>query len=364
MPQIRVVNVSKRYGSLTVLEHVSLNVEDGEYVSIIGPSGCGKTTLLRCVAGIIDPTEGEIYVDDKSLVGVPPEKRNIGYMFQEIALFPHMNARENAGYGPRVRGLSRRRVRTMADEALEMVKMSERSEDYPNELSGGARQKVALARAVGSAPSVLLLDEPLGSLDASVRLSLRMELRRLAKELGLTAIHVTHDQEEAMSISDRIVIMRAGRVVEVGKPQNLYLDPRQIFTANFLGEANFMRARLMATGENGAILDVGGEELNIESRTVPRDSVVAIRPQFIRITKRQVEGSGWRGKIAEKTFLGDVVRFQVNLENGFKITAQMPPTAQDVDADVGDEVSANFQRDKLLTFPCPTEGLEKELSAW
>jgi ABC-type Fe3+/spermidine/putrescine transport system ATPase subunit len=191
-----------------------------------------------------------------------------------------------------------------------------------------------------------------------------MELRRLAKELGLTAIHVTHDQEEAMSISDRIVIMRAGQIVEVGKPQDLYLNPRQIFTANFLGEANFMRSRLVGGKENGAVLDVEGEQLKIQSSTVPEDAVVAIRPQFVRITRRRTDDSGWKGKITEKTFLGDAVRFQLNLDNGLKITAQTPSTAKDIDVDVGDVVSANFQRDKLLTFRYPTDGLEKELSAW
>ena len=364
MPQVRVKGVSKHYPGLTALDHVSLDIFDGEYVSIIGPSGCGKTTLLRCIAGILEPDEGEIYVDDRPLIGVPPEERNIGYVFQEYALFPHMNVRENACYGPRVRGLSNRRIRTMANETLEMVKLRERSDSHPNELSGGARQKLALARAIGSEPSLLLLDEPLGSLDACVRLGLRLELRRLAKELGLTAIHVTHDQEEAMSISDRLVVMKAGRIVEVGRPQDLYINPREIFTTNFLGEANFMIGNTITTGEEGVKLDVQGERLIVPPRELPRDVVIAIRPQFVRISRpgaREVS-EGWAGKIADKTFLGEAVRFELNLSNGLRITARTPLTVHEVDFDVGDEIIANFQKDKILTFPHPMGDLDRELS--
>jgi ABC-type Fe3+/spermidine/putrescine transport system ATPase subunit len=244
-----------------------------------------------------------------------------------------------------------------------MVRVRERSDAYPNELSGGARQKVALARAIASEPSVLLLDEPLGSLDASVRSGLRLELRRLAKELRLTTIHVTHDQEEAMSISDRLVIMRGGRVVEVGKPQDLYLNPKELFTANFLGEANFMTGIAIGSTEEGVKLDVQGEQLTILPRAIPTKAIIAIRPQFIQISRRRtkVQG-GWEGTVTERTFLGEAVRFELNLDNGLRITARVPLTVRDVDADVGDEIIANFQKDKILTFAYPSEGLEKELS--
>lgn len=362
MPHVTVRDVSKRYPGLTALDHVSLDVYDGEYVSIIGPSGCGKTTLLRCIAGIIEPDEGEISVDGRPLIGVPPEERNIGYVFQDYALFPHMNVKENASYGPRVKGFSNRRIRNIANETLEMVKLSERSEARPNELSGGAKQKLGLARAIGSAPSLLLLDEPLGSLDASVRLNLRVELRRLAKELGLTAIHVTHDQEEAMSISDRLVIMRSGSVVEAGKPQDLYLNPQKIFTANFLGEANFLRGTVTTTANEGMTLDVQGERLEIPWRDIPKDVIVAIRPQFVQVSKPEKALEGWGGRIVDKAFLGDATRFELELDNGLKVTARMPWLGQDVELDVGDEIITKFQKDKILTFPHPTGGLESELS--
>jgi ABC-type Fe3+/spermidine/putrescine transport system ATPase subunit len=353
--------VTKHYRHLTALDKVSLDIYDGEYVSIIGPSGCGKTTLLRCIAGIVDPDEGEMLVDGRSLAKVVPEERRIGYVFQEYALFPHMNVRENASYGPRVRGFSNRRVRSMANETLEMVKLSERSDDHPYELSGGAKQKLAVARAIGSAPSLLLLDEPLGSLDASVRLNLRLELRRLAKELGLTTIHVTHDQEEAMSISDRLVIMRAGRIVEVGRPLDLYLDPKEIFTANFLGEANFMTGSVVSTESEWMTIDVQGEELRIPRRETGRDIVLAVRPQFIHLSRERGH-DGWRGEIVEKTFLGDSVRFELDLSNGVKLTVRTPLIIHDVEFDIGDQIIANFQRDKILTFPQPKAGLESELS--
>ena len=362
MPRISVRNVTKRYGDLTVLDNVSLDILDGEYVSVIGPSGCGKTTLLRCIAGIIEPNEGEITVDDQPLVGKPPERRNIGYMFQEIALFPHMNVRGNAGYGPRVRGFAGRKIQTIANDTLEMVKLTERSKSYPNELSGGAKQKVALARAIASEPSMLLLDEPLGSLDTNVRLNLRQELRRLVKDLKLTAVHVTHDQDEAMSISDRVIIMRAGRIVEVGKPQDLYLNPREIFTANFLGEANFASGTVVTTGEECMTLDIQGRRLDISPRSMPKEVIVAIRPQFIQTAKETGAPGVWRGKVIERTFLGDSVRLELDLNSGLKMVAQTLSTIQDIEADVGDEVTVSFQRDKVLTFEHPAEGLDKELS--
>jgi ABC-type Fe3+/spermidine/putrescine transport system ATPase subunit len=363
LPQVKVEGVSKYYPGLTALDHVSLDVYDGEYVSIIGPSGCGKTTLLRCIAGIIESDEGKIFVDNHSLTGVPPEERNLGYVFQEYALFPNMNAVENASYGPRVRGFSNRRIRNIAKDTLEMVKLNERSNARPNELSGGAKQKLALARAIGSAPSLLLLDEPLGSLDASVRLSLRLELRRLAKELRLTTIHVTHDQEEAMSISDRLVIIRSGRIVEVGEPQNLYLNPKQIFTANFLGEANFMRGMVIANGTEDTTLDIQGERLEIPRREIPKDALIAIRPQFVEVSKREKESEGWGGRIVDKSFLGDATRFDLELYNGLKVTARTPYVVKDIELDVGDEIMTKFQKDKILTFPYPIDGgLESELS--
>jgi ABC-type Fe3+/spermidine/putrescine transport system ATPase subunit len=362
LPHVTVRDVTKQYPGLTALDRVSLDIYDGEYVSIIGPSGCGKTTLLRCIAGIIEPDEGDISVDGRSLVGVPPEERNIGYVFQEYALFPHMNVKENASYGPRVRGFSNRRIGNIANETLEMVKLSDRSDARPNELSGGAKQKLALARAIGSAPSLLLLDEPLGSLDASVRLNLRLELRRLAKGLSLTTIHVTHDQEEAMSISDRLVIMRSGSVVEVGKPQDLYLNPKKIFTANFLGEANFMKATVIRTGSDGVTLDVQGERLETPPRDIPKEVVVAIRPQFTQVGKPEKASEGWRGKIVDKVFLGDATRFELTLDNGLRVTARMPWPGQDVELDVDDEIITKFQKDKILTFAHPTGGLENELS--
>jgi len=363
LPQVIVENVSKRYQDVTALERVSLSIDHGEYVSIIGPSGCGKTTLLRCIAGIIEPDEGEISVDGRPLIRVPPEKRNLGYMFQEIALFPHMNTRENAGYGPRVRGYSTQRVRSIANDTLEMVNLVQQSSAYPFELSGGAKQKVALARAIGSAPSLLLLDEPLGSLDTSVRVNLRLELRRLVKELGLTAVHVTHDQEEAMSISDRLVIMRDGRIIEVGKPHELYLNPKEVFTANFLGEANFLMATVISVGSNDMTLDIQGERIEIPVRTIPKEVVVAIRPQFVRIARSgpKILG-GWEGRIVDKKFLGDSVRFELDFKNGLRMIAQIPLNVQYVDVNVGEKISANFQRDKILTFARSTQGLEKELS--
>jgi len=198
MPEIRVVNVTKKFGKIMAVDNVCLEIRDKEYFSLLGPSGCGKTTLLRLIAGLIEPDEGEIYIGDRLVNDVPPENRDIGFVFQTFALFPHMTAWDNVTYGPRVKGFNVQKARTIGHEVLELVKLHERLDAFPNELSGGMMQRIAVARALAAGAKTLLLDEPLGQLDAKVRNEIRYEIRRMAKDLGLTAIHVTHDQAEAM----------------------------------------------------------------------------------------------------------------------------------------------------------------------
>src|SRR4030042_5902631 len=204
MPDVRIVNLTKKFGEITALENINLLVRDKEYFSLLGPSGCGKTTLLRLIAGVIEPDSCEIFIGDRRVDDVPPEDRDIGFVFQTFALFPHMNVWENVTYGPRVKNFDLKQAETIGDEGLELVKLHERLDAYPNELSGGMMQRIAVARALAAGAKTLLLDEPLGQLDAKVRNDIRYEIRRMAKDLKLTAIHVTHDQSEAMSISDRI----------------------------------------------------------------------------------------------------------------------------------------------------------------
>src|SRR5512137_1195167 len=240
MPEVRVINLNKKFGKVYALDNVSLTIHDQEYFSLLGPSGCGKTTLLRLIAGRIEPDGGEIYIGDRRVDKDPPEDRDIGFVFQTFALFPHMTAWSNVIYGPKVKNYDAKQAETIGHEVLELVKLNERLNAYPSELSGGMMQRIAVARALAAGAKTLLLDEPLGQLDAKVRNEIRYEIRRMAKDLKLTAIHVTHDQAEAMSISDRIAVMKKGKIVQIGSPQELYMHPNSLFVAHFIGESNFL----------------------------------------------------------------------------------------------------------------------------
>ncbi|RJS85630.1 ABC transporter ATP-binding protein [Candidatus Bathyarchaeota archaeon] len=367
MPSVRLVNLTKRYGEIVAVKNINLHVYDGEYVCVIGPSGCGKTTLIKCIAGIIEPTEGEVYIGDRMVNGVPIEKRGIGYVFQEIALFPHMNVYENISYGPTVKGWEVARSERLIEEMIHMMALHERVRDYPDELSGGAQQKTAIARALSSGSTLLLLDEPLGALDAKVRSVLRRELRRMVKDLGLTALHVTHDQEEAMAIADRIVVMKAGRIIEVGTPMELYLHPKRLFTANFVGEANFMVGKILEVTGRGTWLSVNNERIYTSSRVsnvlVGEKVVVAIRPEFV--VMRRYEGRRsimWLGKVENKMFMGSSVRYEVKMDNGLMISVKKPFSLEAFQIDVGDRVNLIFPPEYVLLYHYPKEGLEKEIS--
>jgi len=349
---------------VVALNNVSLEINDKEYLCIIGPSGCGKTTLIKCIAGIVDPDEGEIYVDNKLVNNLPIEDRNTGYVFQEIALFPHMNVYDNLCYGPFVKGYKISSVRSLIEEMLHMMELYERVKNYPDELSGGARQKVAVARALVSGSQLLLLDEPLGALDTKVRSLLRYELRRLVKDLGLTAIHVTHDQEEAMSIADRIAVMRSGRIIEVGTPLDLYLNPKNLFTAYFVGEANFLEGEVIGEGDDYTKIDVNGyvlysaRKVNFDSKRV----VVAIRPEFIEMSKKTIHREALKGVIENKSFLGSSFRFEVSVENSFVVSVKTQFSTKALKFDVGERVSIFLPPKFLLLYPYPEEGLEKAIS--
>ncbi len=242
------MNITKKYRDITAVENVNLAIEDKEYVCIIGPSGCGKTTLIKCISGIIQPTEGEIYIDSKLMNDVPIQDRGIGYVFQDIALFPHMNVYENVSYGPFVKGWSPSKIRILVKEMLNMMVLGDRVNDHPNVLSGGAQQKTAIARALASGSLLLLLDEPLGSLDIKVRKLLRHEIKKMIKDLDLTAIHVTHDQEEAMAVADKIVVMKTGKIVEVDTPLQTVPSSKRTFHSKFCWRSKFFR-RLYYRGD-------------------------------------------------------------------------------------------------------------------
>lgn len=358
------VNVSKRYGEITALEHADFQIEDKEYVCIIGPSGCGKTTLIKCVAGIIEPSEGEIYINNKLMKNIPIQDRGVGYVFQEIALFPHMNVYENVSYGPTVKGWGVSRIRSLVEEMLNMMALRDRIYDRPDVLSEGIQQKAAIARALVSGSLLLLLDEPLGSLDAKVRTMLRHELKRMVKDQNLTAIHVTHDQEEAMAIADRIVVMKSGRIVETGTPLELYLRPKRLFTMNFVGEANFIVGEIVkSTNRRTKVRKNAGvfyssEKVDFEERKV----VAAIRPEFVHMEKPVKGKESWSGRIESMVFMGSTIRYEVRTEDGELIVVKCPFVSGAYGWNVGSHVNLELPPDAVLLYPYPEAGLEKEIS--
>ena len=364
MPNVRVVGVGKKYKDVDALRDVSLEIRDREYVSIIGPSGCGKSTLLKCIAGIIRQDSGQIFIGDREVSALPPEERQLGYMFQEIALFPHMTSWDNVGYGPRVRGKDKELARQFVGQVMEMARLKIGRRTYPDELSGGARQKTALARAIAAEPQLLLLDEPLGALDAHVRAVLRYELRRLVNELGLTAIHVTHDQEEAMSISDRLVIMKAGQMVEVGTPLELYLSPKRLFTANFLGETNIIPARVEECDQGHLTAVVKDWKVGSQGSgfTKGQSVVLTVRPESAILTSSQQDDQQWTGTVKERMLLGDCVRTEIELDNGLRVIAQTTSQGAESVGNVGERVKVDFVKDGPIAYQIPAHGLDVELA--
>ncbi len=363
MPEVQLMGLSKRFGSITALEDINLDVREKEYVSIIGPSGCGKSTLIKCIAGVVAPDEGKILVNGQAMRNVPIQHRRIGYVFQEIVLFPHMRIFENISYGPRVQGQTSQSAEVLVDELLSLIKLVDRADSFPMELSGGAQQKVAVARALASGSALLLLDEPFGALDAKVRADLRYEIRKMVADLGLTVLHVTHDQEEAMSVSDRVVIMKAGRIIESGRPIELYLRPKMIFTANFLGEANFLQAKVIQQTSTGAVVQVGDLHLQTLDRNqkAGEDVIIAIRPEFLSITEGLEDENYLRGRVSGIRFMGHAFRYEVETVDGTTIHVEHPVCLGELEIETMDEVSLAVPPHHVMVYSVPELGLEREL---
>lgn len=366
MPKLDIMGVSKFYGNITAVDNASFHVEDKEYICIIGPSGCGKSTLIKCIAGIINPDQGEILIDNEPVKHVPIEDRKIGYVFQDIALFPHMTVRGNLAYGLAVRGAGADHIARVTNEMLDLINMRERSRSFPTELSGGGQQKVAVARAIATGSYLFLLDEPLGALDALVRAELRYELKQLARDLGLTIIHVTHDQEEALSIADRVIIMKRGRVVEIGTPAQVYLSPKTMFTENFVGETNLLEGKVLRN--EGGLCTVGIGSRTIRTSASGRQPgervVVSVRPEFVTMMSASgADGDGWRGKIKQVTFLGSLNRYLVETDERIELVAHTTTTSElDKGFHVEEKVDLMLEEKHMLLFDYPGEGLEKEIA--
>jgi len=256
MSSVTLKDIVKRFGAFTAVHKTTLEIPDGSFVTLLGPSGCGKTTNLRMIAGLLDPTEGEILIGDKRVNDVPIHKRNLGIVFQNYALFPHKTVAENVAFGLKYRDVPKAEIPGRVQKALDLVQLPDVGERYPKALSGGQQQRIALARAIVIEPDVLLLDEPLSALDANLREDMRVELKRIQDQIGVTTVFVTHDQSEALAMSDQIIVMSAGRVEQVGTPEEVYNLPASEFVANFLGASNILPARCTASDDDGATLDV------------------------------------------------------------------------------------------------------------
>ena len=303
MSTVTIKNLTKSFGSSQVLKEFNEVFRDGEFVTLLGPSGCGKTTMLRMIAGFEIPTTGEIWIDDKLVSGgktfLPPEKRDIGMVFQSYAVWPHMNVFDNVAYPLQIKHVKREEIRTRVDKILETVHLTRYADRLPNQLSGGQQQRIALARALVAEPNLLLLDEPLSNLDAKLRESMRFEIKDITKSLGISVVYVTHDQTEAMAMSDRIFLINNGIVQQSGTPDEIYNHPANQFVADFLGKVDFFKG----VAENGTIhLSEWEADLQYPKMEQSGNIEVAIRPENIRISK---ESDGIRGKLEKLYYLGD-----------------------------------------------------------
>ena len=336
-------NAVKYYSDFKALNGVSLTINEGEFFTLLGPSGCGKTTLLRMIAGFNSIEGGEFYFGEKLINDVPAHQRDIGMVFQNYAIFPHLNVKENVAYGLKARKVKKEEIEKRVNEALELVKISHLAERKPNELSGGQQQRVALARAFVIEPSVLLMDEPLSNLDAKLRVEMRTVIKKLQKRLGITTIYVTHDQEEALAISDRIAVMKDGNIMQIGTPSEIYAKPENPFVAGFIGVSNFLAANVKEDG----LVNIKGEiEVKVPLRKeFTGEAILSARPEQLFFTKE-----GMPGTVQLLTFLGDYIEYEVLLDDGQNlIVNEYTKDTSDVHEE-GERVFISFDPEKINLY--------------
>jgi len=322
---LRIRALTKLFGDVRAVDGIALEVRPGEFVTLLGPSGSGKTTTLRMIAGFIEPESGTIEVDGRELTGVPPYKRDVGMIFQNYALFPHMTAEQNIAFPLEMRGVRRAEARRRVDQALEMVRLGGLGRRYPRQLSGGQQQRIAFARAVVFNPRLLLMDEPLGALDKKLREALQLEIIRISRQLGITVLYVTHDQEEALVLSDRIAIFNHGRIEQLGSGEDLYERPASLFVADFIGESNIFRGRL-AADEGGQWVVSGANRWRVSAEAVARTGLVSgsaaavvVRPERLRILDGGGPGDADNSvdaTVSQLIYLGSARKYQMRLADG------------------------------------------------
>ena len=345
-------NAVKKYGDFTAVNGISLNIEQGEFFTLLGPSGCGKTTLLRMIAGFNTVDGGEICFDEQVINTLPAHKRDIGMVFQNYAIFPHLNVADNVAYGLKARKVPKEQIVPRVDEALKMVQIDQLKTRQPNELSGGQQQRVALARAFVIEPGVLLMDEPLSNLDAKLRVQMRTTIKKLQRRLGITTVYVTHDQEEALAISDRIAVMNQGNIMQIGKPEEIYRKPANPFVANFIGVSNFIDCAVDGQDPAAATVKLhDGHSFQMPLRAPYSGEVIlSARPEQLFFSE-----TGLPGRVNMSTFLGDFIQYEVELSTGQVL--ELNEYTKDVDGakNDGEEVHISFDPRRVSLYRKDTE---------
>jgi iron(III) transport system ATP-binding protein len=358
--KLELKNLSKVFGQgkerVTAVDSIDLDINPGEFITFLGPSGCGKTTTLRMIAGFETPSQGSILLDGEDVSSLSPDKRPMGMVFQSYALFPHMSVFQNVAYGPKIKKLPASQVKEDVNAVLDSMSLSAMSHRSPNQLSGGQQQRVALARAMVMEPKVLLFDEPLSNLDAKLRAQMRLEIREVQQRLGITSIFVTHDQDEAMSISDRIVVMRNSKIEQVGIPSEVYLRPASIFVADFIGISNFLTVDAVSSAGNGkASVSVLGRKIEVPAHkdALASESILLVRPESIRV-KRAESGnetiSGTQGQVKQVVFYGQHVEYRIQTQVGIIIAVVSDPIFSEI-VPVGEFAEFSFDPNRSWLLP-------------
>jgi iron(III) transport system ATP-binding protein len=338
-------------GEVTAVNQVNLDIQKGELVTLLGPSGCGKTTTLRMIAGFEFPTTGKIILDGEEINTLPPHKREMSMVFQSYAIFPHLNVFENIAYGLNVQKVPKKQITERVNRVLDLVHLEGYGQRAPNQLSGGQQQRVALARALVMEPKVLLMDEPLSNLDAKLREEMRTEIRRIQKELNITSVYVTHDQIEAMTLSDRVVVMNLGLIEQVGTPMEIYRYPNSRFVANFIGRANFVPGTVLEQDHGTIRVSTLGETLHLQNiiRDFSKDEKVTliVRPEMVTVKKT---GGMYPGVVRRAVYLGNVIEYDVEIGGELITALENDPSAMELFPE-GEEVTATFAQDCIQVLP-------------
>lgn len=348
MSEIVIQEAVKRYGDNTVISGLNLNIADGELFTLLGPSGCGKTTLLRMIAGFNSIEGGDFYFNETRINDMEPSKRNIGMVFQNYAIFPHLSVRQNVEFGLKQRKISKEELKSGTDKFLKLMQIDQYQDRMPDNLSGGQQQRVALARALVIKPDVLLMDEPLSNLDAKLRLEMREAIRAIQKEVGITTVYVTHDQEEAMAISDKIAVMKDGIIQHIGKPQDIYHCPANVFVATFIGRTNIMDAVYRREGETAALAFDNGFQMPYEKLDAADETPVqvSIRPEEFVMRK---DGDGLHAVVEDSVFLGLNTHYHLRLDNNQHVEVVQVSSLETI-IEPGTEVTLTIRQDKINVF--------------